>query len=188
MDKVHEFYKDKTHKYIESLVEQSIQSIKNYFWQQIKSGYESHMKEVIKKCRETLNSSFKTTSEENYDFLDKFETEAKEHAVFEIRRQFNRGIENKRSSGEYSNTNLIWRFRAQFLYEANGSRRNWVTFEEKQIRELWVHTKEDIEPVLKEFTHIDLPTVGISPSVSSIDEDSSPLLVKMEKLSDNDEI
>ena len=57
------------------------------------------MKQVTQECHELLNSSFKTPSMENYEFLYKFENEAKEYAVSEIKRWFYNGIENKRSSG-----------------------------------------------------------------------------------------
>ena len=86
MDKVYEIHKTKTNKHIECLVEQSIQSIKNDFWKQIKSSYGSHMKQVTQEVHELLNSSFKTPSMENYEFLYKFENEAKEYALSEIRR------------------------------------------------------------------------------------------------------
>lgn len=49
------------------------------------------------------------------------------------------------------------KFNKHFKKDENGKNREWTSIEEKDIRELWRKTKEEMEEIINEFKYLKIP-------------------------------
>ena len=135
-----------THESIEEIVNSPIYELKATFWQEIRDPYTHELSMVLQNCSQILKNGFKAEELEEIDFLERFEIEIRTFTGDYIRKCF-----------KDINQNLLRRFNSEFKNDRNGAQRNWVSMEEKDIREHWARSKAEIESLFKFFKYIEIP-------------------------------